>query len=693
MKSRSLIVQPPFIALVSIVALFGLYGIGDALEWWIAVVVAVVTMLLALPPKPFDVVGALLLAFLTLVGVNVIAHLVEVPKLPILVGLAIALLVVGTTICWLLYLKDWDLGWAVGTGVAIAVVAILGAPILVDALNAKSTPVPKGELVASKLDLLIVTDGSRHPAPREVPSDPALEEFEAHYSVGYADGAQVRWTLVDGESAAQALAAAAQGADRPSLDSASAPRRGTDTALVLFVDGTAPVTDSAAKLPNLPARSGEVAHWKQIADHAAPAGTPVFALLQTTRRNRLRNWKGFEATGEAISLQTLGSQTATDAAFRLAVGAPTSQTDFALATAYQPILLFDRDEPVPWALSVSTLFTEGRVRLCDDKAVLGTDCGSGPILHPRELKSGGTHLRLATRPPGELQGLAREELTRDAANAAPVEAAGVPGAAPGGTPPPGTTPIAAEKAPGPLPGAGSAIYVHPVSVNRDHRRLLYLDNWWYLTDNPVGVGGGALCGFGLVIAGVTCQNHQSDWEGMTVMVDRTGARPRAIAVQYGQHASVIRYGWDELRNYWDHDQRSSELTERIAGASSRPLAYIAKGTHATYPFHCSECNQVAHSERSEGPHRGGISWIGNEIGACGTASCLQMLPTHRAGGEPALWNAYDGPWGERHCQFTYYCDSGSPPAAPGQQGRYKHPARHDGTGDEQGGFVPGLVEG
>lgn len=692
MKPRPLIVRRPFVAFVSVVALFGLYGVGDALVWWIAALVGVVTVLLALSPKPFDLLGALLLALLTLVGVNVIAHLVGVPKLPILIGLAIALLVVGATICWLLYLKDEDLGWALGAGGTIAVVVILGVPILVDVLNAKSTPVPKSELVASKLDLLIVTDGSRHPAPREVPSDPALEEFDVHYSVGHAEGTQVRWTLVDGENTTQALAAAAQGADRPSVGSAPARRQDADTALVLLVDGADPVTDSVVELPNLPARAGEVARWKQIAERAAPAGTPAFALLQTTRRDRLRTWRRFQSSGKAISLQALGSQTATDAAFRLAVGAPTSRTDLALATAYQPILLFDRDEPVPWALSISALFAEGHVRLCDDKAALGTDCGSGPILHPRELRSGGTHLRLATRPPTELQGLARRELANDAVDAAPVEAAEGLGAAPEGTPPPGTTAVAAEKVPGPLPGAGSAIYVHPVSVNRDHRRLLYLDYWWYLTDNPVGVGGGALCGFGLVIAGVTCPNHQSDWEGMTVVVDRSETEPQPIAVQYAQHDSVIRYGWSELRSYWNQDQRSSELTERIAGASSRPLAYIANGTHATYPFHCGGCNQVAHSERSEGSHRGGISWIGNETGACGEAGCLQMLPTRQAGGEPALWNAYDGPWGERHCQLTYYCDSGSPPGAPGEQDRYKHPAHHDGTGDEQGGFVPGLVE-
>ena len=55
-----------------------------------------------------------------------------------------------------------------------------------------------------------------------------------------------------------------------------------------------------------------------------------------------------------------------------------------------------------------------------------------------------------------------------------------------------------------------------------------------------------------------------------------------------------------------------------------------------------------------------------------------MLPTLDGGRLPALWNGYDGPWGELHCFLTYYCDSGAPPKSPGNQGRYKHPTRFDG---------------
>ena len=63
--------------------------------------------------------------------------------------------------------------------------------------------------------------------------------------------------------------------------------------------------------------------------------------------------------------------------------------------------------------------------------------------------------------------------------------------------------------------------------------------------------------------------------------------------------------------------------------------------------------------------------------AGGRSSCLQMLPTRTGGRKPALWNAYTGQWGERHCELTFYCDSGSPPTAPGIQARYRSPAHYD----------------
>ena len=67
----------------------------------------------------------------------------------------------------------------------------------------------------------------------------------------------------------------------------------------------------------------------------------------------------------------------------------------------------------------------------------------------------------------------------------------------------------------------STIYVRPVRREVNGRQFLYLDYWWYLPDNPARAGKGAFCGAGLVIPGVSCFDHQSDWEGITVKLDTT----------------------------------------------------------------------------------------------------------------------------------------------------------------------------
>jgi hypothetical protein len=416
---------------------------------------------------------------------------------------------------------------------------------------------------------------------------------------------------------------------------------------------------------------------------------PTFALLQTKNEQRLKQWEPFVKPGRAVSMQTLGSQTATDAAVRLSIAAPTSQADFSLAVEHRPLLLFDSDEPVPRPLSVASLFSEKRVRLCRDRAVQ-TKC-SQPIRDATELQNGRTHLQLELPKSEELRSIAMREngeigrLTKLAATTA-----SSPGSPPHATPPP-DSPI--TDASGAVLGQGSTIYVHPVSSERDGRQLLYLDYWWYLPDNPAGgLGLGAFCGAGLVIPGVTCHNHESDWEGLTVVVDRTEAKPVVTAVQYAQHDDVLRYDWHALVRRWHREKVLPALT-KVAEASGRPLAFSARGTHSTYPTPCDPCHQVVNDNLNEDKHRGDLPWIGNYTLTCGDQDCLQMLPTREGGSQPALWNAFAGLWGTRRCVLVFYCDSGSPPAAPGRQERYKHPTFYDGVVGEDGTFKSQPFDG
>jgi hypothetical protein len=666
---------------LALVVLFGLgiYGLLDALALGIVAGIVAFVLLARWRAAVLVIVrlaGAALTALIALIGFDVLLGWLGLkPSIPL--GLVLAVVLFAPVAY--LYLRDagWRLGTAIVTAVALAVAVIVGAPVLYGVLHESgSESVPTREPVASRLDVLIVTDGHPHPSSPEPPPEPAPSGFDVSYSVGFAAGDRVRWTLRDGASSAEALQAAGEGDRRTVLDRAPLLRQGADSVLLLMVDGTAPVVAGVPEeLPDVLASPGEVAHWQQIAAAAEFPGTPAFALLQTTQPGRLRSWRHFATPGGAVSAQALGSRTATDAAVRLAVSAPTSQADFALAMEYRPVLLFDQAEPVPRPLSIAALFEEERVRLCQDRGVAETDC-SEPLASAAELENGGTHLGLRPAASAELQALARQEKAEaEKREAEPVEE-GTAGSAPPGTPPPGTPPPAT---PGPRPGLGSAIYVHPVSAEREGRQLLYLDYWWYLPENPSSVGGGAFCGAGLVITGLTCENHESDWEGMTVIVDRTGRKPFVTAVQYAEHSSVVRFGWQLLTKRWERNPELAQLSGAGAGAPSRPLAFVAKGTHATYPLPCDEaCHQVAAPDLGDGIHRGNLPWSGNDSGACGRSSCLQLLPTREAGRQPALWNGFTGGWGAVHCFLNYYCDSGTPPKSPGQQGRYRHPTQYDG---------------
>ncbi|HEX2265559.1 MAG TPA: hypothetical protein VHH14_04685, partial [Solirubrobacterales bacterium] len=499
--------------------------------------------------------GAALVAILALAGVNVATNTLGLERLPIWVGLILAVVVFTLVAYWYLRRCACTTRASIEGALTLAIVLIVLAPYLVGKIRADESAVPTSEQVASELDVAIVGDGRRHAHPPPLPRNPLLDEFDVRYSVGFARGEEVRWTLVGEADVEKALETVADGDAAPVVDEVFSPRQGADSVLLLLPDGTPPVSDPAA-LPEVDDGSTkvEVARWRKIAAAAAPPATPAFALLQTTDPARTSGWRKLASPGGGVSAQALGSRTVADAAVRLAVAAVTSQADAALAMTYRPILLFDRAEPVPWPLSVNALIAEGRITLCHDQGVAKTKCEEEPLKRAGDLVNGGTHLHIRTKDSEELQRLAKRELEAHERTVAAATAAEANGLLPAGTPPAAATETLSPGE-GPAPGAGSAIYVHPVSIERDERDLLYLDYWWYLPDNPVGVGGGALCGAGFVIPGVTCQNHQSDWEGITVVLEREigddgSEQAKPVAVHYAEHSSVVRYGWTLLRDRW-----------------------------------------------------------------------------------------------------------------------------------------------
>jgi hypothetical protein len=67
---------------------------------------------------------------------------------------------------------------------------------------------------------------------------------------------------------------------------------------------------------------------------------------------------------------------------------------------------------------------------------------------------------------------------------------------------------------------------------------------------------------------------------------------------------------------------------------------------------------------------------------CIATNCVRLIPTRHRGADPALWNAYDGVWGDRSCILRgAYCTAELSPGAPATQGRYQDPEKITGFVD------------
>jgi lysophospholipase L1-like esterase len=417
------------------------------------------------------------------------------------------------------------------------------------------------------------------------------------------------------------------GRDGPPLP---APPAGADRIVLLLVDGAPARLDDAAALPDEPRAQGEVARWLGLVDGLALGPTPTFALLQTTDEARLGRWR--EALrprgGETHSLQELaGRRTLTDLALRFGVLASTSDSDLALAAQHRPALFFDDDEPYPRPLNVDQLLTSGKLRLCNRGQEVRALCAE--IDESADLNNGADHIAFD---PDELA-----EVRAD-----------------------------------------STIYVNVTRSGNDHADAIYLDYWWYFPHNPTGAGGGAFCGAGFVIAGVTCHDHQSDWEGVTVILDGDSQSDAPTAVTYAQHNRTSRYTWAALQELWDRGGERARFGEGI-DTTRRPLVFVAQGTHASYPRMCRQEKCAEGGVPGIGPdrplrenrHDGRRPWFGNQDDRCASI-CLAALPTRR-NGAAARWNAFDGYWGSSNCALGLFCSSSPPPRAPAEQPRYDFP--------------------
>jgi hypothetical protein len=283
------------------------------------------------------------------------------------------------------------------------------------------------------------------------------------------------------------------------------------------------------------------------------------------------------------------------------------------AVDHRPILLFDSSERFRTPLDVDAMLRTGDVQLCPQGNGLLAHCIA--IHGPADLQNHFGNLRLDT------------QQIADA-------------------------------------GIATTIYVHAVP-DQLHAGWTDIDYWWYLPDNPANTAQGAMCGAGLVIPEITCFDHQSDWEGVTVVVTQSG---RPTAVHYAAHSDVIDVPWDTLQAAY----KTPELSPFAEGrdTANHPLVFVARGSHAAYPTPCAESNCPGNSVLQDNPHDGARPWP--QV-PCANTACVTGFPV-AANGTDASWNAFDGYWGSAVCiAGGVYCARSNAPRAPGRQGRYRKP--------------------
>lgn len=327
----------------------------------------------------------------------------------------------------------------------------------------------------------------------------------------------------------------------------------------------------------------------------------------------------------------------TDRVPRAVPAAQMEENDADVAEQFRPLLFFDSGEQ-RYPLDIEDAIAEGRVDMCRG-GVRSDDCQD--IEAAREIDDTFDYLEVSDAPPPRRGG-----------------------------------------------DDGSAYYYHVVREGQS----VYVDYWWFYSRNPSPVAGEVFCGPGLRTPPFTCQEHSGDWEGLTVVLesceapsdtcaDVGGELLETAAVRYGQHEHVVEYAWAErLERLWaslPHPRSAalapvwnSSVLPAAAKLGTRALVFVARNSHASYPFACfGTCKQETR-DLPEGRFDGGQPWTHNRD----CEGCLKPLPV-TAAGEPALWNAFSGRWGAQRCILGgAYCDLSGAPRGPSLQARYRDPS-------------------
>lgn len=199
-------------------------------------------------------------------------------------------------------------------------------------------------------------------------------------------------------------------------------------------------------------------------------------------------------------------------------------------------------------------------------------------------------------------------------------------------------------------GRGAVMYYRRTT----HEGRWYWDYWWFFRYSDYS-------GFGDTCESFFCGDHEGDWEGITVVTTPT-ENPEIIGALYAAHAHRVLV-------------RGAELPK----AGTHPLVFIADGTHASYPYLCSEkCRQYV--SLPETAHDGAVPWGANSDAECRKHRCVRPLPEVGKPGAQALplaggWAGWTGRWGgtcrRGGCERVVRWEPS--PRAPGTQSRFACP--------------------
>lgn len=227
-------------------------------------------------------------------------------------------------------------------------------------------------------------------------------------------------------------------------------------------------------------------------------------------------------------------------------------------------------------------------------------------------------------------------------------------------------------------------------------RQVFLGYWWFFRYNTSPWRREVNCVPGITFGGVSCHDHEGDWEGVTVVLERRQGALVPVGATYDAHGREVRWNWEDLE------------TE-----DGRPKVYVAVGSHASYPAACKreECDQrLSGKALGDGGFDGTEDWELNGDDACWTLGqdyeelrrqnkspqthgpCLVALPAVYdpllddpetaptrldEGRRGVLWNAFPGKWGKARCTaIGRVCVQVDGPDSPARQGRFVDPAAH-----------------